>query len=370
MNRGKVNSVIDLYMTDRRGFLKAASALGLGVAMTPVFGRSSEAAATLSYFGWNGYEIPELHTAYTKAYGGEPTATFFSDEEEALQKVRAGFNPDVIHPCVNTVRRFKDAGLIKPLDTKQIAGWDNIFPQFLSVKDVKEEDGYYIMPFDWGTSSVIYRPDLVDIKEESWTIFLDDRYKGKMAFLDSPDNIAAVAGLLSGAKNPMDMHDEEMAKASDILRHMNSNMRFYWTDNTELEQSLASGEVVAAWGWGQSVNNLKKQGVDIKMMNPKEGIMTWICGLTSTVKGKCSDKERYDFMSAMLAPESGKYLIEQYGYGHANQESFKVASPESVALLGFKDPNDFLKTGNFFTAVEPAKREKIQAMWATIKAGG
>ncbi|MGH6884343.1 MAG: ABC transporter substrate-binding protein, partial [Hypericibacter sp.] len=206
MNRGKVNSVIDLYMTDRRGFLKAASALGLGVAMTPVFGRSSEAAATLSYFGWNGYEIPELHTAYTKAYGGEPTATFFSDEEEALQKVRAGFNPDVIHPCVNTVRRFKDAGLIKPLDTKQIAGWDNIFPQFLSVKDVKEEDGYYIMPFDWGTSSVIYRPDLVDIKEESWTIFLDDRYKGKMAFLDSPDNIAAVAGLLSGAKNPMDMN--------------------------------------------------------------------------------------------------------------------------------------------------------------------
>jgi spermidine/putrescine-binding protein len=88
------------------------------------------------------------------------------------------------------------------------------------------------------------------------------------------------------------------------------------------------------------------------------------------VKGKCSDKERYDFMSAMLAPESGKYLIEQYGYGHANQESFKAASPESVELLGFKDPNEFLKTGNFFTAVEPAKREKIQAMWATIKAGG
>jgi spermidine/putrescine-binding protein len=93
-------------------------------------------------------------------------------------------------------------------------------------------------------------------------------------------------------------------------------------------------------------------------------------GLTSTVKGQCSDKERYDFMRAMLAPESGKYLIEQHGYGHANRGSFKVAPAESVQLLGFKDPNDFLKTGNFFTAVEPAKREKIQAMWQTIKAGG
>lgn len=139
---------------------------------------------------------------------------------------------------------------------------------------------------------------------------------------DSPGNIAAVTGLLIGAKNPMDMNDEEIAKAGELPRHIHSNMRFYWTGNTELEQSLASGEIVAAWDWGQSVNTLKKQGINIKMMNPKEGIMAWVCGLTSTVKGRCRDMERYDFMGAMLAPESG-YLIEQYGYGHANQESFK-----------------------------------------------
>jgi spermidine/putrescine transport system substrate-binding protein len=186
---------------------------------------------------------------------------------------------------------------------------------------------------------------------------------------DSPGNIAAVTGLLIGAKNPMDMNDEEIAKAGELPRHMHSNMRFYWTGNTELEQSLASGEIVAAWDWGQSVNTLKKQGINIKMMNPKEGIMAWVCGLTSTVKGRCRDMERYDFMGAMLAPESG-YLIEQYGYGHANQESFEVASPESAQLLGFKYPNGFLKTGNFFTAAEPARREKIQALWQTIKAGG
>ena len=29
---------------------------------------------------------------------------------------------------------------------------------------------------------------------------------------------------------------------------------------------MASGEVVAAWGWMSSVNNLKKQGIDVAFM--------------------------------------------------------------------------------------------------------
>ncbi len=141
-------------------------------------------------------------------------------------------------------------------------------------------------------------------------------------------------------------------------------------DRLGLQQAMAAGELVAAYGWAASVVNLKKQNIAVKMMNPKEGIMTWVCGLVTTANGQASDADRYDFINAMLTPESGKYLIEQYGYGHSNSESFKISSPESVAALGFTDPNQFLSTGHFFTAVDPAKRQKIIEMWQIIKAGG
>jgi len=370
MNQNTPN-LIDAWMLDRRGFMKSLSALGLGLAVTPLVGRRALAEGKLTYYTWSGYELPDFHKSYLDKHGGvEPDFGFFSDEEEALQKVLAGYTPDIAHPCVNTVGRWRAAGTLKPIDTAQIPEWGKIFPQFLELADVKADGQYWQVPFDWGTSSVIYRTDLVEVPEESWTIFLDDRYKGKMSFLDAPDNVAAIAGLLTGAKNPMDMDDAQMKEAGKVLRHLHSNMRFYWTDQSELEQAMAAGEVVAAWGWGSSVVNLKKQNVPIKMMNPKEGIMTWVCGLVSIASGPAADADRYDFINAMLSPESGKYLIEQYAYGHANADSFKAATPEAVAALGFTDPGDFLKTGNFFTAVEPDKRQKIIELWQTIKAGG
>ena len=42
-------------------------------------------------FDWGGYEDPAFFTTYVDKYGGSPEYSFFSDEEEAFQKVRAGF---------------------------------------------------------------------------------------------------------------------------------------------------------------------------------------------------------------------------------------------------------------------------------------
>jgi spermidine/putrescine transport system substrate-binding protein len=119
-----------------------------------------------------------------------------------------------------------------------------------------------------------------------------------------------------------------------------------------------------------SVVNLTKQGIKVKFMNPKEGIMTWICGLTIGVDGPADDAEKYDFIDAMLAPESGKYLIEADGYGHSNADSFKLADAAAVKALGFDDPGKFLETGHFFEAVPSAKRKHIIQLWQNIRAGG
>jgi spermidine/putrescine-binding protein len=354
----------------RRELMRRASALGIGVAAMGSLGRRTRAAENLTSFTWSGYEIKELHPAYSAKYPQEPNFTFFSDEEEALQKVRGGFHPDLIHPCINTVARFRDAGVLKAIDTSKLTAWDSVFPQFKEVKGVQADGQVWIVPFDWGTSSVIYRPDDVQISEETWRVMVDPKFKGKISFLDAPDNVAAIAGLLVGAKEVMNMTDEEMARAEGELRKLHENVRFYWSDQAEMEQAMASGEIVAAWGWMASVNNLSKNGVKVKFMNPKEGIMTWVCGLTLGAEGPADEQQKYDFINAMLAPEAGKYMIESYGYGHGNAESFKIADAAAVKALGFEDPNQFLGTGHFFEAVPAEKRQRIVELWQKIRAGG
>src|SRR5690606_4935412 len=158
------------FRPTRRAFTAALGALGLGTVTVPLLARSGRAAENLTYFTWSGYEIPELHRAYIDKYGGSPSASFLSDEEDALQKVRGGFTPDVAHPCVNTIGRWRDAGVLKPIDTARIRAWDDIFPQFLNIQGVQADGQYWMVPFDWGTTSIIYRTDLVEIDEPSWSL--------------------------------------------------------------------------------------------------------------------------------------------------------------------------------------------------------
>ena len=89
---------------------------------------SIAADSELIVFDWGGYEDPGFFQAYIEKYGDSPTYSFFSDEEEAFQKVRAGFRADLGHPCSQSVVKWRNAGIIKPIDTSRLKNWSKVDP--------------------------------------------------------------------------------------------------------------------------------------------------------------------------------------------------------------------------------------------------
>ena len=87
---------------------------------------SVAADSDLIVFDWGGYEDPGFFGSYVKKYGDSPTYSFFSDEEEAFQKVRAGFRADLGHPCSQSVVKWRNAGIIVPIDTNKLKNWKNL----------------------------------------------------------------------------------------------------------------------------------------------------------------------------------------------------------------------------------------------------
>ena len=74
-----------------------ATASGLALALALSAGAARAADPELIVFDWAGYEDPEFYVSYTDKYGDTPTYAFFSDEEEAFQKLRSGFQADAAH---------------------------------------------------------------------------------------------------------------------------------------------------------------------------------------------------------------------------------------------------------------------------------
>ena len=359
LRRGKFN---------RRTFMQGLAATGVVATQLPA--KQAKAETTITVFEWAGYDIPELFTDYIEKYGTPPEFAVFGEEEEALQKMRGGFVADVSHPCTSNIRRWRDAGVITPIDVSRIERWNDVIPSLLTPKGVVIDGQNYFVPFDWGNTSLLYRADIVDIGgEESYSILLDERYKGQMTVFDSAETVAAIGGMLAGVQDPFNQTPEEIAATFEVWKKIHENILYYWTDTTQFEQGLASGEIVVASAWNESVGRLRAEGIDVRYMVPKEGILTWVCGLAANLNGEGDDQEVYDLLNAVLDPEVGKYVIEVFNYGHSNAKSYELADPEVLASMGLTDPVAMMSTSQFFDEMPNEMRETINAEFEQVKAG-
>ncbi len=355
----------------RRAFQKGLAAVGLGLVTVPVMRRPARAEGEVLYFGWAGYEAPEFHSAYTVKYGGSPEYAFWAAEDEAFQKMRTGFTPDVMHPCTYELHKWREAGVISALDEDRLEWLPDMFEGLKDIEGSVHEGMRYYMPMDWGNSTVIYRSDIVAPEHAgenlSWAIIFEDWYKGRVATYDTTANVQ-IAGLLRGYENIFSMTDEQLADIRPLLEKQRENLRFYWGDVSEIDQALASGELVAAYGWNDSFVRLKSEGVPIELGIPKEGIFTWCCGLTIHPENGNLDAS-YDLINAMTSPEAGAYEIEYFGFGHANKKAFELLDAELLDSLGLSTPEALLDNGIYFAAMDGEIEQKYTRMLDEVKAG-
>ncbi|SMF13893.1 putative spermidine/putrescine transport system substrate-binding protein/spermidine/putrescine transport system substrate-binding protein [Tistlia consotensis] len=361
----------------RRDFHRLLAGAGLAVGglaaggTLALPGRARAADINLTVFEWSGYDDPSLFPEFVKKYGGQPNFAIFAEEEEAYQKLRAGFKVDLAHPCTLSVGRWRDAGLLKPIDTSRIARWKDIPTDMLAAKGIMADGKTWFMPFDWGNSTIIYREDELPKAEQSYKLLLDPKLKGKVSMFDSVDEAFVFASGVLGYKSHMDLTDDQIQKCAEVLRQLHKNVRFYWSDPTALQQAMAAGEVTAAWAWTDSYLALKGEKVDVKFMFPKEGLSTWMCGMVMLKDAPGNLDQAYDYLNAMLDPQVGKVLIDDWGYGHSNRNSYKLATSELAKQLGLtSDLDKFLKGTRYQGEIPPEKREKMIDIFEQVKLGG
>ena len=111
---------------NRRAILKSLAAIGVTYSVIPLFSGTAQAAGEVHYHTWSGYDAEAIFTSYIAKYGGMPEVSHIATEEESFTKMKAGWSPDLMHPGNYNVRRWKDAGLLQPLDTSRVSNWENI----------------------------------------------------------------------------------------------------------------------------------------------------------------------------------------------------------------------------------------------------
>jgi spermidine/putrescine transport system substrate-binding protein len=354
-------------------FLGAGLAILAAIGALALLGRASmvraAAADTPTLFQWEEYVSAPFLAQYRQTYGEAPKTAIFADEDEAFAKMRAGYKPDVMGPCYYEFPRWREAGLLQPIDTTKLKNWNSISPSLRNLPGIAAGPGkVWFVPHYWGNTSVTYRTDLAPeyVGHESWNILFDPKYKGRIAVLEGVDDtiplIARMIGIDAYTMNPA-----QWQRVQTKLRELVKQLRFVSSDDTSLAQGLASGELVAAMSWRVTYKTLKTQGKKVAFMNPPGGMFTFVCGLTMH-KDTRNYAKALALIDSEISDSASDYLIKNVGDSPANGVAL-AKEPDSIFQgLGIpRDVDNFLKSGIFQQRLKD--KDKIVNAWTEIRAG-
>ena len=344
---------------NRRGFLRLAGTSTLGAAVLAACKKAETGTGTtgqsrppiekepgnLQVFDWSGYgngdyypgkERAFLWQQYAKQTGDTPQFILFENDDAAYTKAVAGtVNFDVVHPCGYKYRDWVDLGAVQPWDTSLIPNFPQLNPK-LEVSGIVDGKQYFI-PLDWGFIAPIVNLDHVDVKEETFGILFDDRYAGKISWVDT-SNMMYIGGLYLGVSDPFQMTDDELAQVRDFLISKKHLVKFLWNQSYDLWLSFKKEEVWIGYAWPDTVGYADAAGMNYLYMTPKEGRVSWVCGM-----GLAADTKNYyhahDYVNSWASKKAAEFLLGYYYYGHTNTTAdLSVVSSGVVDALGLDDP--------------------------------
>jgi spermidine/putrescine transport system substrate-binding protein len=340
-----------------------------GLMALALLGCGQKKAGPVTLFQWEDYVQPPILADYVKAYGEKPNTVIFADEDEAFAKMKGGFRPDVMGPCYYEFPRWKEAGLLQPIDTSKLKNWNKLSPTLRSLPGIDAGNGkVWFVPHYWGNTSLTIRTDLAPeyARSQSWDILFDPKYKGRVSVLDGVDDTIPFIARMIGV-DAYSMSNSDWEKVQAKLKVLMGQLRFVSSDDTALAQGLASGELVAAMSWRNTFAGLNREHRPVAYLDPPGGMFTYVCGLVMH-KDPSDEAKALALIDSSIGDAASLYAIATKGDEPANMAVLaKVPDKVFQDLQISRDLEAFLKSGIFQRRLKD--KEKIVNAWTELRAG-
>jgi spermidine/putrescine-binding protein len=326
---------------------------------------------SLNLLVWEGYADPFVVSDFELIHHCKVTASYMGSSDDLVAKLRGGSasNYDVISPSSDVATSITRAGLVEPLDLAKLPTYNQLSPKLRDLPLVKSNGQTYGVPFMWGPNPLLYDTTAFQQPPDSWSIFWDSKYKGKVSVWDDLSTLYMAAQLL-GYNKPDSSHlynlsDDELAAVKQKLLHLKPNVRKLWSTGGELTNLFQNHEIVAAMGWPLMTNQLRQANFPIAETIPKENTTGWIDHLMIT-KASPNQELAYAFLEFMIQAQTQKKITDVTHYTPANPNAAQFMTDAEKKGLHLDDPDAYMQRIYFWQDVP--RRAKYIEIWNEVKA--
>jgi spermidine/putrescine transport system substrate-binding protein len=273
----------------------------------------------LAIYNWSDYVAPNTIPDFEREFGVEVTYDVYESNEEMLAKLLTGASGyDLVFPTGYAVEVLVAVGLAAPLRRELLTNWGNLAPLFL---DRSFDPGNrYSVPWQWGVSGYAYRTDRVSPAPDSWGIFHEPRYAGKMTQMDDGREVLGAWLRYRGRSlNSVDPRELEAAKADAIAakRYLAAYV------SAPVKGQLISGDVWVAQLWNGDATQAALEQPNIGYVVPREGSAIWEDSLLIPRSAK-HQRAAHEFINYVLRPNVGAAISDTTGYGTPNEPALAL----------------------------------------------
>jgi spermidine/putrescine-binding protein len=327
--------------------------------------------ASLSLLVWEGYADEAFVRAFEESYHCKVSASYMGSSDELVAKLRGGSasNYDVISPSSDVAASIARAGLAAPLDLSKLPAYSQLSARLRDLPLVKANGQVFGVPFMWGPNPLLYDTSAIAQPPDSWAVFWDPKYKGKISVWDDLSTVYMAAQILGYDKpDPSQLYnlsDEQLAAVKKKLIELKPNIRKMWSTGGELTNLFQNHEVVLAMGWPLNTNDLRKSNFPIGETIPKENTTGWIDHLMIT--SASNQKELANaFLEYMIEAKTQKLVADRTHYTPANPGASQFLSAEEMKGLNLDNPDAYMQRIYFWQDVP--RRAKYNEIWNEVKA--
>ena len=347
-DHGKMKQAPESVPRSRRQILKATAAAAAGALAAPYVLRTARSEEDIVYVeSWGGTYADAVKThilePFKEATGTDYKHAFFGDNDEQLAKLRTGKSRVDLSFLTDThvMRGVQDKAL-QPIPIELVPNYEQLFDKFQKPPfDPGPE--VYCCSYFYGDRAIAYNEDLIKEVPETWEVFWDPKYKGRVAVWGGGAGPIELGAYVTG----QDINNiTDLDAIEKRLQALKPNLLKWWTSGAENTQLFASGEAWIGDFWRGRVNNLRKDGHPIAYVAPKEGTPGWVDTMIipSVAKNPKGAAKLIDFA---LRPEVQKaFVTKGITYAPTNkgitlsdeETEFLGASPEVLKRITFRDP--------------------------------
>ncbi len=334
-------------------------------------GACRQKESTLSLLVWEGYADPSFTRAFEETHHCKISASYMGSSNELVAKLRGGSasNYDVISPSSDVATSIARAGLAAPLDLAQYPSYSHLSAKLRDSPLAKINGQTYGVPFVWGPNPLLYDTTAFASAPDSWKVFWDPKYKGKLSLWDELSSVYMAAQVLGYDKpDPSQIYtltDDQLEAVKKKLIELKPNIRTYWSSGGDLTNLFQNHEIIAAMGWPLMTNQLRKLNFPIGETIPKENTTGWIDHLMITAASQQKELAA-QFLEYMIEAQTQKKITDVTGYSPANVDSTALMTNAEKKNLHMDNPDAYMQRIYFWQDVP--RRAKYNEIWNEVKA--